>query len=262
MRRLCERANITPADIGVLIHGFTIATNAWLTRSGARVVLATTAGFRDVLEIATQRRADPYDLHLQALRPLAQRACVIEVDERIDAFGDVVTGLTEAMAEATADRIVALEPEAVAISLLFSYMNVAHERILAEAVRRRLPGTPVYISAEINPQIDEYPRTNTTVTAAYVGPAVSRYISLLETTLPRAGLHAPILLMRSDGGVSTVAARAGQSSDDAAVRPGRRRHCEPCAQPGAGGPQRRHLRYGWNFGGFLPDCGRPRAVDQ
>lgn len=205
MHRLCERAGIKSSDIDVLVHGFTIATNAWLTRSGARVALAVTSGFRDVLEIATQRRSDPYDLHLQVLKPLAQRSCVIEVDERIDAFGGVVTELTEAGAEEAAARIASLEPEAVAISLLFSYTNGRHENMLAAAVRRRLPGLPVYVSSQINPQIDEYRRTNTTVTAAYVGPAVAKYISQLEMTLPQAGLRAPILLMRSDGGVSTVA---------------------------------------------------------
>lgn len=206
MHRLCERANVKPADIDVLIHGFTIATNAWLTRSGARVVLAVTDGFRDVLEIATQRRPDPYDLHLCALQPLAERACVVEVDERIDAFGEVVRPLDRAAADKAAQRIAALEPEAVAISLLFSYLNDAHEVLLADAVRRLLPNVPVYTSARINPQTDEYPRTNTTVTAAYVGPAVSRYIRQLEATLPEAGMKAPVLLMRSDGGVSTVAA--------------------------------------------------------
>ncbi|WP_321944288.1 hydantoinase/oxoprolinase family protein [Paraburkholderia tropica] len=206
MHRLCERAGVKPADIDVLIHGFTIATNAWLTRSGARVVLAVTDGFRDVLEIATQRRPDPYDLHLQALQPLAGRACVVEVDERIDAFGEVVRPFDRAAADRAAQRIAALEPEAVAISLLFSYLNDAHEALLADAVRRVLPDVPVYTSARINPQTDEYPRTNTTVTAAYVGPAVARYIHQLETTLPEAGMKAPVLLMRSDGGVSTVAA--------------------------------------------------------
>jgi N-methylhydantoinase A len=206
MHRLCERAHVKPGDIDVLIHGFTIATNAWLTRSGARVVLAVTDGFRDVLEIATQRRADPYDLHLCALQPLAERACVIEVDERIDAFGEVVRTFDRAAADEAAQRIAALNPEAVAISFLFSYLNDQHEALLADAVRRALPNVPVYTSARINPQSDEYPRTNTTVTAAYVGPAVSRYIHQLETTLPEAGMKAPILLMRSDGGVSTVAA--------------------------------------------------------
>lgn len=206
MHRLCARANVTPGDIDVLIHGFTIATNAWLTRSGARVVLAVTRGFRDVLEIATQRRSDPYDLHLCALQPLAERACVVEVDERVDAFGAVVQVFDSAAAHEAALEIAALQPEAVAISFLFSYLNDAHETLLAEAVQRLLPDVPVYTSAQINPQTNEYPRTNTTVTAAYVGPAVSRYIRQLETTLPDAGMKAPILLMRSDGGVSTVAA--------------------------------------------------------
>jgi N-methylhydantoinase A len=193
-------------DIDVFIHGFTIATNAWLTRQGARVVLLTTAGFRDVLEIATQRRSNPYDLALKPLRPLADRAHVLEVPERIDAFGEIVQPFTAADADVVAEKVALLQPEAVAISLLFSFLNNHHEKLLVEAMRRRLPDTPVYASHSINPQLDEYPRTNTTVTAAYVGPVVSRYISRIEADMPAAGMTAPILLMRSDGGVSTIEA--------------------------------------------------------
>lgn len=206
VQRLCERAGIAPSAIDVVIHGFTIATNAWLTRSGARIALAVTDGFRDVLEIATQRRPDPYALQLRLPAPLVGRANVVEVPERIDASGRVVEPLDEAAAAAVADRIATLRPEAVAISLLFSYLDDAHEQRLARAVRAALPGVPVYTSAAINPQIEEYPRTNTTATAAYVGPAVDRYVGRLERALPEAGVRAPILLMRSDGGVATIAA--------------------------------------------------------
>ncbi|HVX77527.1 MAG TPA: hydantoinase/oxoprolinase family protein [Bradyrhizobium sp.] len=206
MKRLCARAGVGVGEIDVLIHGFTIATNAWLTRQGARVVLLTTAGFRDVLEIATQRRSNPYDLALKPLRPLAERSYVLEVPERIDAFGGIVEPLTASDADAIAEKVARLKPEAVAISLLFGFLNNQHEKLLMDAMRRRLPDTPVYASHTINPQLDEYPRTNTTVTAAYVGPVVSRYISRIEADMPAAGMTAPILLMRSDGGVSTIEA--------------------------------------------------------
>ncbi|WP_315926718.1 hydantoinase/oxoprolinase family protein [Mesorhizobium sp. SP-1A] len=204
--RLTGWAGVKPSDIDIFVHGFTIATNVWLTRSGARVVLAVTQGFRDVLEIATQRRGLPYSLTQTRTMPLVPRSRVIEVDERLDAFGGVAAALSEQEAERTVEAILALKPEAVAISLLFSHLNPAHEQLLARALKSRAPDLPVYCSSVINPQIEEYPRTNTTVTAAYVGPAVDEYIRKLETALPAIGMMAPVLLMRSDGGVSTIQA--------------------------------------------------------
>ncbi len=204
--RLSARAGVKPSDIDIFVHGFTIATNAWLTRSGARVVLAVTRGFRDVLEIATQRRSLPYSLTQTRTTPLAPRSRVVEVDERMDAFGAAVVPLSEQEAARAADAILALKPEAVAISLLFSHLDPVHEDMLAEALHKCAPDLPVYRSSVINPQIEEYPRTNTTVTAAYVGPAVDEYIRKLETALPAIGMDAPVLLMRSDGGVSTIKA--------------------------------------------------------
>lgn len=139
--RLSARAGVKPSDIDIFVHGFTIATNAWLTRSGARVVLAVTRGFRDVLEIATQRRSLPYSLTQTRTTPLAPRSRVVEVDERMDAFGAAVVPLCEQEAARAADAILALKPEAVAISLLFSYLDPAHEDMLAEALHKRAPST-------------------------------------------------------------------------------------------------------------------------
>jgi len=206
IRRLTRRAGIDPSAIDVFVHGFTIATNAWLTRSGARVVLAVTDGFRDVLEIATQRRLLAYSLVQGRAEPLVPRSQVVEIGERVDAFGRAIAPLDDAGARRAAEAIAALEPQAVAISLLFSHLDPAHEQRLARALRERLPDVPVYCSSVINPQAEEYPRTNTTVTAAYVGPAVDEYIGRLEAALPAIGMRAPILFMRSDGGVATAQA--------------------------------------------------------
>jgi len=207
--QLTRQAGIQPADIDVFVHGFTIATNAWLTRSGARVVLAVTDGFRDVLEIATQRRPLSYSLTQSRPAPLVPRSRAVQIKERVDAFGQVCTALSSEEARHMADAIAALEPEAVAICLLFSHLNPVNEQRLMQAVRERLPGIPVYCSSEVNPQAEEYPRTNTTVTCAYVGPVVDKYIRALEAALPTIGVKAPVLLMRSDGGVSTIQAARG-----------------------------------------------------
>lgn len=204
--RILQAAGQTAADVGVFVHGFTIATNALLTRSGADTVLVVTKGFRDVLEIGDQRRREIYALTEGKPPPLAARSRVVEVDERIGAFGEVVVPLESAELDRVAASVAALQPEAVAISLIFSHRDPAHEQALLAAIKRALPDVPAYLSSDVNRQIDEYARTNTTTIAAYVGPQVKRYVEELSAGLERMNLTAPLLLMRSDGGVSTPAA--------------------------------------------------------
>lgn len=203
--KVCGETGTAPADIARFVHGFTIATNAWLERRGGRVLLLTTAGFRDLLEIGTQRRRSLYALRPDRARPLVPRAMAQEVAERIDAFGQVVTPLPEAEIA----RVVAMArqhaPDSIAINLLFSYINPRHETLLAEALHAALPGVDIYTSAAINPQIEEYARANTTATAAYVGPAVRAYLNELESGLARIGIDS-LMLMRSDGGIATPGA--------------------------------------------------------
>ena len=202
--RTTARAGTTASGLDLLLHGFTIATNAWLTRTGGRVVLLTTAGFRDVLALGSQRRPHTYDLAAAKPEPLVPRSRVVEVTERIDAFGQVVTPLDETETARVLDAVAALDPEALAVSLLFAWANPVHERRLAAAFRRRFPDRPVYCSCEVNPEIEEFPRANTTVAAAYVGPPVRQYTESLETELAAAGVTAPLRYMRSDGGSATA----------------------------------------------------------
>ena len=218
IERLTKQAGIGPRDVDLFFHGFTIATNAWLTRSGAKTVLVTTEGFRDLLEIGTQRRPLAYSLTQRPLRPLVPRSHVVEVTERVDAFGQIVRALTDEEAQRVAAQVLALEPEAIAVSLLFAHLNPAHEEALADAIRRLRPDVPLYLGSRINPQSEEYPRTNTVVTTAYVGPAVDRYVGALERALPRMGMKAPLMLMRSDGGVAT--ARAARENPGAMLLSG------------------------------------------
>jgi len=202
VQKIAATAGIGIGAIDRFVHGFTIATNAWLTRRGGKVLFLTTAGFRDVLEIGTQRRPKLYALTQTRAAPLVARSRVMEVHERIDAFGGVVEPLTSAEVQRIVDAATADAPDAIAISLLFSYLNRDHEAALAAALRGALPGVGVYPSFEINPQIEEYPRANTTVAAAYVGPAVEAYVGALEAGLDDIGLSS-LMLMRSDGGVAT-----------------------------------------------------------
>ena len=202
--RITRRAGTTASELDLVLHGFTIATNAWLTRTGSRVVLLTTEGFRDVLALGSQRRPDTYDLGAAKPEPLVPRSRVVEVAERVDAFGQVVTPLDDRETARVLDAVAALDPEALAVSLLFSWANPVHERRLAAAFGQRFPDCPVYCSCEVNPEIEEYPRANTTAAAAYVGPPVRQYTESLEADLAAAAIAAPLRYMRSDGGSATA----------------------------------------------------------
>lgn len=203
IKRICARAGIAVSGIGLFVHGFTVATNAFLMRAGAKAVLVTTEGFGDVLEIAGQSRPKTYALQQHKPSPVIPRARVVEARERLDAFGAVVTRLTPQEAARVAAAVAALEPESVAISLVFSFLDGSHETMLKQAIAGRLPGLPIYCSHEVNPQLEEWPRASTTAMAAYVGPVVTRYLDGLERHLAGLGFRGALRLMRSDGGVAT-----------------------------------------------------------
>lgn len=201
--RISAAAGVAPTDIEIVVHGFTIATNAWLTRQGAHVVALVTEGFKDLFALGSQRRPSTYDLTARKPEPLVPRSQVVEVPERVDAFGNIVRALEPEALDALVDEVVAKGPESIAISLLFSWANAQHEQELASALSARLPNVPIYLSCAVNPQIQEYPRANTTAAAAYVGPPVKAYTNALEADLKTAGVTAPLRYMRSDGGAAT-----------------------------------------------------------
>ena len=128
---------------------------------------------------------------------------MVEVDERRDAFGNIVKVLTDEEVRRATLELASLEPESVAICLGFSFLDASHEDRLEGEIQKQLPGVPVYLSSRVNPQIEEYPRANTTAIAAYVGPVIDRYVATLDQALAADGVNAPLRLMRSDGGVAT-----------------------------------------------------------
>ena len=203
INRILKAAGLSIADIARFVHGTTIATITWLTHRGARVFFLVTEGLKDVLEIGTQRRPELYSLTQKRTPALAPGSQAIEVRERLDAFGGTVLPLLQVEVTRVLETIRSAAPQSVAISLLFSYLNKSHEAALAQAIRETFADLPVYASCEINPEIGEYARTNTTVAAAYVGPAIDHYIASLQDGLERAGFRAPLMLMRSDDGVAT-----------------------------------------------------------
>ncbi|HVH73324.1 MAG TPA: hydantoinase/oxoprolinase family protein [Stellaceae bacterium] len=196
------------ADIIEILHGTTVASNAILERKGARTGLITTKGFRDILEIRTLRFPRLYDLAWTKPPPLVPRYLRVEVEERVNARGEILRALTEADAERALRRLLDEGVEAVAVCLLHSYANPAHERLIKKAAARVAPGLNLSLSFEVLPEIKEYERTSTTVINAYLRPIVETYLARLEAGLRDSGIRAPVLLMQSNGGLTTAQAAA------------------------------------------------------
>src|SRR6185503_13042662 len=208
LAELFAETGVAPGAIEEIRHGTTVASNAILEQKGARVGLITTKGFRDVLEIRTLRMPRLYDIAWEKPPPLVERYLRRVVDERVDAKGHVERALDTADAEAQVDALLAEKVEAVAVCLINSFDNPAHELAIKEIVRRKAPGLPVCISYEVLPEIKEYERTSTTVINAYVIGIVGTYLAALRKSLDAADIKAPLLLMQSNGGLTTDKAAA------------------------------------------------------
>ena len=196
-----RHAGTTRDDV---VHGSTVATNAVLERRGARVALVATAGFEDVIHIGRQTRPELYNIFVKPRVPLVERGLVFGVRERLDARGDVITALDLTDVDGLVDAIRATGAEIVAVCLLHSYVNPAHEQ--AVAARLRAAGLVVCTSAEVLPEYREFERWSTTVVNAYVTPLMDRYLGRLQAALGRA---ASLAIMQSNGGsISATAARA------------------------------------------------------
>ena len=202
-----ERALIALADAGVrpetvqmIFHGTTVATNALLTGQTARVVLVTTQGFRDVLGYRDGSRPEVYSLTQPRPRQLVRRQDRIEVTERLSGLGEVVTELTSAEADRVAQRVADAQPEAVAVSLLFSYLDGRHEKLLGDAIAKRLPETPITLSSAVAREFREYPRTSTAVINAALRPVVGRYLLDLRSRIAAPGIAPSVQIMQSNGG--------------------------------------------------------------
>ncbi|MGG5820107.1 hydantoinase/oxoprolinase family protein [Falsiroseomonas sp. HW251] len=208
VRQAAARFGFALADVGLLLHGTTIATNAVLERKLARGALLTTAGFEDVLEITRHVRRDIYGLAPDPFPCLIPRDLRFGVTERLRADGSVETPLGDL--EPVLDRLRAAAPEAIAIGLLHAYANPAHEQALRDAVAAALPGVPVSLSSDISPEIREYERLSTTVLNALLVPVVRRYLEKLEARLGEGGFAPRIFLVQSNGGMCSLARAAEQ----------------------------------------------------
>jgi N-methylhydantoinase A len=199
---------LAAADVEELRHGTTVASNAILESKGARTGLITTKGFRDILEIRSLRMPRLYDLTWEKPVPLVERYLRVVVDERVNARGGIDRPLDPADAERAVDALLARDVEAIAVCLIHSYANPAHEQMIKEIVQRKAPGLTCCISFEVLPEIKEYERTSSTTINAYVMPIVAGYLASLRRNLDAAGIAAPLLLMQSNGGLTTAEAAA------------------------------------------------------
>jgi N-methylhydantoinase A len=204
------KAKLDPGAATLVNHGTTLVINALIQRKGAKAALVTTAGFRDILEIARGNRPDPFDLHYRRDDPLIPRALRFEVAERIGAKGEIVTPLDLAGLEALAGKLNGVGIEAVAIFFMNSYANPAHEEKAAEILRARMPSAYVTSSTELTREWYEYERTSTVAANAYVGPQVTSYIRRLETDLQTKGFAGSLFMMGSNGGLLSVARSCAQ----------------------------------------------------
>jgi N-methylhydantoinase A len=192
------------AGVSEVLHGTTIGSNTVLEGKGARTALITTRGFRDILEIRDLRMPVLYDLHWTKPRPLVERRLRLEVIEKLRPDGSVATPLDPTSVAAAIDMLRREQVQSVALCLLHSYANPAHECAVADAVRAALPDVAISVSHEILPEIKEYPRTSTTVINAYVQPVVRAYVTALAARLRTLGIAAPLQLMQSNGGLASA----------------------------------------------------------
>lgn len=198
----------SPPAVAFIAHATTIATNALLGQLGlelGRVALISTEGFRDVIEIGRQNRSEVYNLFVERPKPLVARADRFTVRERIDHRGIELLELDLQALDRVCESLRGRDVGAVAICLLHSYANDAHERRVADAVARALPDARIVLSSEIDPQYREYERCSTTVVNAALERVVERYLERLAAELRAAGIAAPLYVMRSDGGMSAAA---------------------------------------------------------
>ncbi|ODU56839.1 MAG: methylhydantoinase [Acetobacteraceae bacterium SCN 69-10] len=204
VRAILAAAGLQPGDIAILIHGTTLATNAVIERKGAKTALVTTAGFRDVLTLGNESRYDQYDLNIVLPEPLVPRHLRLPVPERLDNEGRILLPLDEAAVRALVPVLKREAVESIAVGFIHGFVNPVHERRTRDILAEALPGVPVCLSSEVSPEMREWERFSTTAANAYVQPLMASYLTRLEAALREMGMAAPVFLMLSGGGLTTI----------------------------------------------------------
>lgn len=202
-------SRIAPAGTAVIIlHGTTVGTNTLLQRKGARVAFVTTSGFEDSIEIGRQQRPKLYDFFFEKDPPLAPSELRFGVEERTSAEGEILVAPQEAALAELAQRIVRHKPQALAVSLLFSFANPKNEKAVATALSKAVPGVPLSLSHKILPEFREYERASTVLVNAYLQPIMEKYLQALQKNID--GNRARIFVMQSSGGITALETAAAQ----------------------------------------------------
>ena len=204
VERIAREANVALSAIDGVVHGTTLVANTIIERTGARVGLITTRGFRDVLEVGSEMRYDLYDLFLEKAEPLAPRDRRLTVDERIDSEARVIRPMDETELREAARALVEAGVEAIAVCFINSYVNAEHEQRAGAILAEMFPAIPITISTMVAPEIREYERVCTATANAYVTPLMRRYVTGLHRKLADMGLRAPLNVMLSGGGIAAL----------------------------------------------------------
>ena len=205
LSEVLARAGCQSADLAVVLHGTTLATNALIERRGARTALVTTEGHRDVLEMAYENRFEQYDVNVNRPPPLVPRPWRFTVPERMDAAGEVLRPLEAAAVEALVPKLAAADIESVAVGFLHGYANPAHEALARDVLAKALPSLSITLASEVCPEIREFERFSTACANAYVRPLMASYLADLQDRLAAMGATCPFLLMTSGGGLASLA---------------------------------------------------------
>ena len=203
--RVMTLAGLHPNEIGLIIHGTTLATNALIERSGAKTALITTKGHRDAVEMAQENRFEQYDINIDRPIPLVPRYLRLPAKERMGVDGNVLVPLDEDSVEEIITTLDQHEVESVAIGLLHAYVNSSHERRIADILTEKRPALTLTLASEVCPEIREYERLSTACANAYVRPLMATYLQALDHALKSQGFTCSFLLMTSGGGLTTLA---------------------------------------------------------
>ena len=203
-KKVLRISNLAPKDVDFIIHGTTLATNAIIERKGAKTALLTTDGFTDSLEIAYEHRFEQSDLFMERPKALVPRHLRLAIKERIAADGSILIPLDMRSVEGAIAKCKEEKVDAIAIGFLHCYANDEHEKSVKSFIQTTLPDVPVSISSQVSPEIREYDRLSTTVANAYILPIMKTYLENLGAALKQQGYSAPLLLMMSSGGMTTL----------------------------------------------------------
>jgi N-methylhydantoinase A len=201
---ILKLSGVKPGDLGLIIHGTTLATNAIIERKGAKTALVVTEGFRDSIEMAFEHRFEQYDIFMMKPPPLVARELRFGIPERLDGRGNVLLPLDEAAVRALAPKLAAAGIEAIAIGFMHAYLDGKHERRTRDILAETMPGVSYSLSSEVSPEIREYERWSTAAANAYVQPVMDRYLGRLDAALKRQGFACPLFMITSGGGLTSL----------------------------------------------------------